>query len=412
MPRIPPELCAKCKGYKRLCGLPRCPILDMFRGQLQASLKLSGNLARGDTPPGALVGESGYPRVNLYFLIPPGEHGDNARFYDDPITWEEKRVPLSQIIRLRSGMVAGRLALDAKNPFSLYESEVALAVVSERPVSSEALLAKPPLPRLRFHGITKPLGPVAPAEKVVIEDSPRVPRRLEMLIWDDASARDAVWEAYRSGIDIYTIQRAFSLGMMGRLKRRRLVPTRWSITAVDELLSGIIREHIRVNPPVDNVEVYHNTYLGNKFTVILLPGPGSIEWVEVWHPNTIWTRGSSKPVVYSLYEDPLGKKTMDDGGYSAAKIAVLEHLWKRGRTADIVIIREILPSYYAPIGNWHIRETVRRALGSGPVASFSSIQEAKSLVDRLVSKEYRDLIYSRTGLLGYKRKTTRLTDYF
>nr|WP_256205084.1 hypothetical protein [Aeropyrum camini] len=53
---------------------------------------------------------------------------------------------------------------------------------------------------------------------------------------------------------------------------------------------------------------------------------------------------------------------MEDGGFSAAKLPVLEHLYSRGRRADVIIVREVLPQYYAPVGNWHIRETVKHAL--------------------------------------------------
>ena len=29
--RISAELCVRCKGYKRLCGLPYCPLMERFR---------------------------------------------------------------------------------------------------------------------------------------------------------------------------------------------------------------------------------------------------------------------------------------------------------------------------------------------------------------------------------------------
>ncbi len=41
-----------------------------------------------------------------------------------------------------------------------------------------------------------------------------------------------------------------------------------------------------------------------------------------------------------------------DGGYHAARLAVLEHLYKRGMRASIIVVREITPRYYASVGNW------------------------------------------------------------
>ncbi len=407
MPRIPPELCARCKGYKRLCGLPRCPLLEAFQAQVRAASLVSGSRVEGATPPAALVGEHGYPKVNLYYMVPPSVFGDEARYYDSPRDWLARRETLAGIIRLRSQLISARLRVDARSPEDLYAREVSLALVSAAPVGSEAILAKPPTPRLSFNGITRPRGPAAPAVKVEVEENPKPDPRLEKMIFDDARAEEAAWELYRSGVDVYTIQKALSLGLLGRLRARRLVPTRWAITAVDDMLSRRLREEIRDYESVDQVEVYQAEYLGNNFVIIIAPGYGTFEWIEAWYPNTAWTRSARSTIIFRLEEDPLGRATGEDGGYSAARLSVLEHLSRRRRTGDVIILREIKPDYYAPVGNWHIRETVRAALSSGPKRVFSSLDEAiafaKSLLDREGS---RVLGYSRLA-----RGIRRISDF-
>jgi hypothetical protein len=408
LPRIPPELCAKCKGYKRLCGLPKCPILEMFRSQVQAAMAVSKGPLEGSTPPSTLVGEGGYPRVRVYYMIPPEVRSDEARVYDDPALWAESREPLSQIIRLRSSLVSATLRVDVRSPERLYELELTPAALSSKPVDSEAELAKPPTPRLSFDGVSKPLGPRGPARRIRVIGNPLLPRRLDQLLWDDARAEDAVVELYRSGIDVYTIQRALSLGALGRLRNRRLVPTRWAITAVDDTLSAWIRRKLRGAETLDAVEVYSAEYLGNKFTVILYPGAGHFEWVEAWHPATVWTRSGSRVVTLRLHEDPMGRRTADDGGFSAARFAVLEGLYKRGRIADVVIIREITPSYYAPVGNWHIRETVRRALRLNPI-KFDDL--GKALEYALSLHQAREQIARASPLIRSGRRQRSLEEY-
>lgn len=411
MPRIPPELCARCKGYKRLCGLPKCPILEAFRAQVKAATSARGTLVEGATPPGILVGEHGYPKVRVYYMIPPGLHGEEARYHEAPTLWAVRREPLSRIITLRSELLSASMSVDARDPYRLYQEEVGLAAVSEEPVDSEAKLAKPPVPRLSFDGISKPRGPSAPVERIRVAGNPRLPKPAERMIWDDAPAADAIIELYEAGLDVYSIQRIMSVGFLGRLRARRVVPTRWAITAVDETISRHLREKLRDKPELDRVEVYHGEYLGNKFTIILMPGPGSIEWIEAWQPNTLWTRSARDPVIWRVEEDPLGRKTAEDGGYSAAKIAVLEYLARRGRRADVVILREITPSYYAPVGNWHIRETVRRAMGSGPIASSLALGELESIVRGL--HDNPDKLLSESRFLPWGRfRRSRVTDFF
>jgi len=404
MPRIPPELCARCKGYKRLCGLPRCPLLDSFRAQVSAASRIAGTRAEGPTPPSALVGEHGYPRVSLYYMIPPGAPEEKARYYDAPREWAASKETLAGIIRLRSELVSARVRVDARNPMRLYEAEISPALASTAPVDSEALLAKPPTPRLAFDGVSKPRGPTAPAREIRVTSNPRLHPRLEKLVFDDARAAEAVWELYRAGVDVYTIQKAFSLGMLGGLRRRRLVPTRWAITAVDEILAGRIRAGLRGLDTIGEVEVYFGEYLGNRFAIVLLPGPGTFEWIEAWHPHTAWTRAARKPIIVRVEEDPLGRATAEDGGFSAAKVPVLEHLARRG---NVVILREITPDYYAPVGNWHIRETVSAALARGPVAKASSPQEAARIVERMFPR-VPELVRASRLLKGVKR----VTDFF
>jgi len=407
LPRIPPELCARCKGYKRLCGLPRCPLLDSFRAQVAAASRIAGTRAEGPTPPSALVGEYGYPRVSLYYMIPPGAPEEKAGYYDAPREWASARETLAGIIRLRSELVSARVRVDARDPMRLYEAEISPALASTTPVDSEALLAKPPTPKLAFDGVSKPRGPTAPAQEIRVTSNPRLHPRLEKLVFDDARASEAVWELYRSGVDVYTIQKAFSLGMLGGLRRRRLVPTRWAITAVDEILASRLRATLRGRDSISEVEVYRGEYLGNRFAIILLPGPGTLEWIEAWHPHTAWTRAARRPVIIRVEEDPLGRATAEDGGFSAAKVPVLEHLTRRGKTADVVILREITPDYYAPVGNWHIRETIAAALSRPPVARASSPREAAQTLEQIFPR-VPELVRASRLLKGVKR----ITDFF
>ncbi|ALL01154.1 hypothetical protein Pyrde_1106 [Pyrodictium delaneyi] len=410
--RIPPQLCARCKGYKKLCGLSTCPILEKFRLQAAAVSRLQrGREVEGATPPSIVVGEAGYPRVPILFNIPPETYGEDAHLYDAPEVWRETRPSLRELLRLRSGLVASLTRLDARNPWRLYEKEFSLAAVSERAVESRAVLAKPPLPSLRFDGILAPQGPTAPAERIDVEGSPKPPRRLEKLIWDDAKSSDAIIELYQSGLDIYLLIRALSLGLLGRLRSRRLVPTRWAITAVDQTISNKLLHEVRTYDTINYVEVYHGGYLGNYFTVILIPGSYEAEMIEVWHPLTPWTRVTSRPVSFRIVEYPSLRIEPLDGGYIAARLAVAEHLYRRRRQAKVLIVREITRDYYAPVGNWHIRETVRRILSSKPIATLDDVDSAIPIVEKL-AKSREAAVEARNSRLLRKIRSSATLDMF
>jgi hypothetical protein len=308
-------------------------------------------------------------------------------------------------------MLAAGVRVKAGDPWFLYETELSLAAVSTRPVDSEALLKRQPVPRLVFNGVTKPVGPTAPARRIRVSGSPSIPGALEKAISDDLKAAEAVRSLYDRGVDVYTIQRALSLGLIGSGKRRRIVPTRWAITAVDDMASKHLRGKIRGFREASDTRVYYGEYLGNRFLVITMPGPGRIEWFETWHPAGIWTGEAARPVHWKVYESPLGYQSSSDGGFSAARLAVLESLARRGERADVVIVREILPSYYAPVGNWHIRETVRRALNSRPLAVNPT---RKELVELFAEKAGSSLEYVRDNslLIGFRYRAVKLSEFF
>lgn len=47
-----------------------------------------------------------------------------------------------------------------------------------------------------------------------------------------------------------------------------------------------------------------------------------------------------------------------DGGFEAARLAILESLACLG--GSVAVVRQIGEDYYLSVGNWQIRETVRR----------------------------------------------------
>ncbi len=59
------------------------------------------------------------------------------------------------------------------------------------------------------------------------------------------------------------------------------------------------------------------------------------------------------------------------GAYYAARLAVTEYLLKIGRSAGVMVFREVHPGYDIPLGVWNIRENVRAALRTQPYMSES-----------------------------------------
>ncbi|MCU7788765.1 hypothetical protein ODS41_12660 [Pyrobaculum sp. 3827-6] len=330
-----------------LCGLPRCPILERVRAVKSSMFRIRGREVFGATPPSAVVGEAGWPRVRVYIGEPPEVWGEEARAYDDPrLLWGRG---LEEIIRLRSYMAFGYKT--SVGPWEL--GELPLLAVSERPVDVEMRLARDPAPGVRFDLRERPMGPRAPLERVRIGGNPAVPRPLDRLTSDDVAAGEAVVELYRRGVDLYIIQRAFSLGLLGAGHRRRLVPTRWGITAVDVAVGDYLAGRVRDMPEVDGALYGYGEYLDNRYLVAVVPGPLRFFYLERWVYG-------GRVAEIEVVEDPRGRRSTVDGGFEAARVAVLETLAALGRRGTVSIVRWIGEGYYVSVGNWQIRETLRR----------------------------------------------------
>ncbi|MFB6132770.1 MAG: hypothetical protein ABEJ44_05130, partial [Halanaeroarchaeum sp.] len=151
----------------------------------------------------------------------------------------------------------------------------------------------------------------------------------------------------------------------GRGENRRLVPTRWSITAVDDTIGQFLRGSIRNNPSVDRVQVFENEYMGNRYWVILAPGTWEYELVEMKSPGSIWNPDPGGDVYLGSaaegYEGRSGYVDETAGAYYAARLGVLEYLDRIDRQAKVLVLREVSDAYWAPVGVWQVRESVRNA---------------------------------------------------
>jgi DNA repair protein NreA len=364
--REDPTMCLRCRSAQLLCGKPVCPILLKYRAFEQTLPLLEGTELEGTSPPGLFVGRFGYPKVAVGPLLSP-QHG-STELLDTPEEWVGRSV--QEVVSFRTGLVRGTTRIrvtDAERPIPLLEEFQLLGIAGES-VESEATFRRPPRGHLALSDSTPPFGPSAPIEKVRL-DVRRVDPHLDRLSSDThANARVAVGELYHRGVRVSRIQRAFSVGTLGRRGRRRLVPTRWSITAVDDLLSKQNLEHIRDLPELSEVLLYRLTALDNRWVLAFLPGAYRYESIEAWYPNTMWNPNPSRIVMMGDHEGFQGRTTYASigGCYYAARLATSEALLRLGRQAGVVVLREVHPGEILPLGVWNVREHVRAALASPP----------------------------------------------
>lgn len=326
------------------------------------SEKINSNVISGASPPSLFVGHKSYPRVNVGPLVPP-IHG-NTGILDCPEAWIGRTI--NQIVSFRMNLIRGIVRSNANNPSGKYIDTLQEMAMSVLPVESTVTFNKNPFSENIFSSSDTVLTP-SMLSAGVTDFWPyqiRADPRIQKVYYDnDFRSSDAMFNLYHKGLSINQITKILSIGMMGRKKSRKLVPTRWSITATDQTISSKLMELIRHYQIIDSLHLFAYSHLENRYWVLLIPNPvWSFEMVEAWRDT------SSRIVVGSDFEDSRGLTHYPsiEGAYFAGRLAVAEYLHTSKRLAAVLILREILPEYIFPVGVWQIREGVRMALRSKP----------------------------------------------
>lgn len=344
----------------------------------------------GPSPPSLFVGRFGYPKVRTGPSAAwiPDEGADAAPLASgDPADLFGR--PLEEVAARHANLITGGSTMSVSSPGSpdaTLETTQQIAM-AESSVDVELDFARPIMVggNPTFDSMSTPLGPSGEVLRAEVVSHVSIPRKVDAVVdEDDLLALDAMSELTEASIGEAQISRLLSSGLLGREGSRKLVPTRWSITATDDMLSKRLWEKVKGNPSLDKVLVYEATYLDNIFHIILTPGLWAFHMLEAWTRGSVWT-GTGK--VLGDWEDlePRGEYAHRiTGAYYSARLGVLERMDSMNRSGACLVWRDIGPGYWAPVGVWLIRETVRDAMSRAP-KQFDTLMQAVDYVAPRIS---------------------------
>ena len=358
----------------------------------------SSDSISGTSPPSVFVGSYNYPKVFVGPMVPP-IHGDTS-LLDSPEKWKGKS--LEEIVNFRLSLVRGIQKISIDQTEGRYIENLQEVTMSSKPTDSDLIFEKVTSPKISLDGESAPFGPIGEIKSAKFSSTSPV-KSIEKTFYDtDLKAQDAVLNLYNSGIEISKIQKCFSIGMLGQ--KRKLVPTKWSITATDDIISKSLADEVLDYSLIDSCRVFSYEHLGNTFSVVLFPHRWIYEMVEAWYSNGVLGFGSD-------YEDARGidHPPAIAGAYFAAKLGVLEYLNEKKIQAGVIILREIRPEYSIPVGVWQIREGIREAMKQIPIIS-DNFEHALSLASDKMSISKSEWL-SHGNILKLMRQKT-MSDFF
>jgi len=346
----------------------------------------SSNFIDGSSPPSVFVGAYGYPKVLVGPMLPP-VHGDTT-ILDSPEKWIGKSP--EDIVNYRLSLVRGIKQVPVKKPKGQYIENLQELAMSSRATDAEMEFTKKTIPIVSIDGHSPIFGPIGEIKSAKFATSSS-DKDIQKAFYDkDLLAQDAVMELYNRGIEVSRIQKCFSIGMFG--KERKLVPTRWSITATDDIISKSLVESILEYGLLDTTLLFRYNHLGNFFAIVIFPSRWMFEMQEAWYDE------HGDVGFGSDFEDARGLDHYPEtaGAHFASRLAIAEYLEKRRAQAAAIVLREIRPEYAVPVGVWQVREGVRMALKERPVI-VSSLEQGLDLACKGLSIDKKEWL-SRSKL--------------
>ena len=352
----------------------------------------------GSSPPSVFVGSYGYPKVSVGPMVPP-MHGDTT-LLDSPELWVGKS--LEEIVNFRLSLIRGIKNIPINEPNGRYIENLHEVAMSSRPIDSELQFYKNPKPVASIDGESAPFGPVGEVASAKFS-STSSDKSIQRAYYDhDLKAQDAVVSLYNRGIEISKIQKCFSVGMFG--KKRKLVPTKWSITATDSIIAESLVSEILEFDLIDSCRVFSHDHLGNLFSVVLFPHRWLFENQEAWHTGNGIGFGSDIEDAKGIDHPPVTA-----GAFFAAKLGVAEYLLEKKYQASALVLREIRPEYAVPVGVWQIREAIRSAMKNEPYIA-ENFDDGVTFAAKRMSVSKSEWL-SKGGMLSMLKQKS-ISDFF
>jgi hypothetical protein len=327
-----------------------------------------GNISKLDSnsPPSVFIGSKlRYPLVNVG-IISPLERDENAWLYDDMKYWADNNFEIDDVIRLRDGLLNSRFqsrVTDTRTQQKFVQLAQEIAIAS-KPVDVEIELKnRLNIDKSRDRVLTYQ-GMHAGLKKAKITSNVKVDRRVDKVINDEIKATEGMQILFKNNFSEYTLSKILSVGVLGLKKNKRLVPTRWSITATDDTLGKMLIKKIKDCKCIEDYELFFGNFMGNYYIILLIPGVWSYELFELFLPGSSWnpTDEIKASTDYEFYDGRKEYASATAGGYYAARLPILEYLNNEKKQANVLAIRVETPSYWAALGVWVVRESVRKSM--------------------------------------------------
>ncbi|OLS28504.1 MAG: hypothetical protein ThorAB25_18430 [Candidatus Thorarchaeota archaeon AB_25] len=331
------------------------------------------------SPPGIAVEAAKYP-VLMAGVLASTEPSEYLSIFDHPESW--MGLDKEAIMSMRRRLYRFTVPIDARamEPSNFVEALQTIAL-SVSPVAIEVETANLP-PRDLY-----PLRGQLPASSTVeissleIMSEPEISRVAKRITELDIPASEAAWKLLDYDYSLDQVARLMSVGLLGRLDSRRLVPTRGAYKAViDAYISRCFME-LTDKSVSSSYRIGISEIHGENFTVFAQPGKPRVDYFKIERTQRGFNRDVSLEGVKNVTIDSKTSIFADHARFSA-----YADLVKQKESAQVSIFHYARNNNNSVLGPWLVRAGVCAAFESDQV-NLDTKENALTVLDSLLSPD-------------------------
>ncbi|MHA1864669.1 MAG: hypothetical protein ACTSWA_12935 [Candidatus Thorarchaeota archaeon] len=312
------------------------------------------------SPPGVIVEAAKYP-VLMAGVLASTEPSEWLSIYDHPESWNG--LARSEIMTMRKRLYRFAIPIDARamEPRSIIDTLQTIAL-SVSPVAIEVETSNLPSRKISVLGGQLPASPSVNIKSINIVSEPEISRVAKRITEQDIPAAEAAWKLLDYEYTLDQVARLMSVGLLGRLDSRRLVPTRGAYKAViDGFVSRSLIELIE-KPVASSFRLGMSELFGENFTILAQPGEPQVDYLRIERTAEGLDHGVSIQGIKKITTDSKTSVFSDHARFSA-----FSDLVKRKESAHLTIFHFSRNNNNNILGPWLVCAGVRAALETNQV---------------------------------------------
>jgi hypothetical protein len=347
------------------------------------------------SPPGISVEPAKYPYL-LAGVLASTDASEHLSIYDHPGAW--KGLDRDAVITMRRSLYRFVTPINARE---MYPKDAVQALqtiaLSVSPVAIRVETGDIPPVRIETQPALLPSSPSVTVKSIELLSEPEITKVAERITAKDIPASEGICQLLEYDYTLDQVARMLSVGLLGRLNSRRLVPLRGAYkAAIDAFVSKILMDIVeRASSQIYRIHAA-NLY-GDTFIVLFQPGEPRVDYLRVETMNGAQSAG------YSL-EDPRHPTTDPKTSIYAdhARFSAYQYLAREKTNSHIVVFHHSRGQLNQLLGPWLARAGVDEALTSDPMFADDK-DDMSRILNSILTPELRTVardspIPSRLGI--------------